>query len=73
MLTTCAEPGCDTLVFAGRCLQHERPQARVFVRGRPFRPASRSIGAADVSVDVAAHVASAIARSPALSGSRDRF
>lgn len=36
MLTTCVEPGCETLVMGGRCIEHERPQTRVFVRGRPF-------------------------------------
>lgn len=38
MLTTCAEPGCDTFVLGGFCLEHESPQTRVFVRGRPFVP-----------------------------------
>lgn len=45
MLATCAEPGCETFVLGGFCLQHERPQTRVFVRGRPFgapAPASRA-------------------------------
>jgi hypothetical protein len=32
----CAEPGCETLVMGGYCLEHEQPQTRVFVRGRPF-------------------------------------
>jgi hypothetical protein len=32
----CAEPGCDTLVVGGLCLEHEAPMTRVFVRGRPF-------------------------------------
>lgn len=36
MLTRCAEPGCETLVLGGRCLEHEAPQTRIFVRGRPF-------------------------------------
>ncbi|MGH3132976.1 MAG: hypothetical protein ACRDNY_04405 [Gaiellaceae bacterium] len=36
MLTTCSEPGCSTLVMGGRCIEHERPQMRVFVRGRPY-------------------------------------
>lgn len=36
MLTTCQEPGCTTIVMGGRCLEHERHPARVFVRGRPF-------------------------------------
>ena len=39
VLTTCIEPGCETLVLGGRCLEHERPQTRIFVRGRPFEPA----------------------------------
>lgn len=38
MLTTCAEPGCETFVLGGFCLVHEAPQKRVFVRGRPFVP-----------------------------------
>jgi hypothetical protein len=36
MLTTCSEPGCATLVLGGRCIEHERPATRVFVRGRPL-------------------------------------
>jgi hypothetical protein len=36
MLTRCTEPGCETLVLGGRCLEHEAPQTRIFVRGRPF-------------------------------------
>jgi len=36
MLTRCSQPGCETLVLGGRCLEHEYPQNRVFVRGRPF-------------------------------------
>jgi hypothetical protein len=32
----CAEPGCETLVVGGYCLEHEQPQLREFVRGRPF-------------------------------------
>jgi hypothetical protein len=36
IVRTCAEPGCDTLVVGGLCLEHEVPQTRVFVRGRPF-------------------------------------
>jgi hypothetical protein len=36
MLTTCAEPGCNTFVLGGFCLVHDAPQTRVFVRGRPF-------------------------------------
>lgn len=36
MLTTCSEPGCATLVMGGRCIEHERPATRVFVRGRPL-------------------------------------
>jgi hypothetical protein len=39
MLKRCAEPGCDTFVLGGFCLDHELPQTRVFVRGRPFVPA----------------------------------
>jgi hypothetical protein len=75
LLTTCVEPGCTTLCMGGRCVEHDRPRTRVFVRGRPFRPAPRSavVGAQDVAVDVAAHVGSVITRSPALTGSRSRF
>jgi hypothetical protein len=40
MLTTCSEPGCTTLVMGGRCLEHETPPTRIFVRGRPFATAS---------------------------------
>lgn len=36
MLTTCSEPGCTTIVLGGRCIDHERPQLKTFVRGRPF-------------------------------------
>ncbi len=36
MLKTCTEPGCTTWVLGGACLEHEQPQTRVFVRGRPF-------------------------------------
>jgi hypothetical protein len=36
MLTKCAEPGCETFVLGGFCLDHEAPQTRSFVRGRPF-------------------------------------
>jgi hypothetical protein len=36
MLTRCAEPGCETFVLGGCCLEHEYPQTRIFVRGRPF-------------------------------------
>jgi hypothetical protein len=39
MLTTCSEPGCATLVMGGRCIEHETPAARIFVRGRPFATA----------------------------------
>jgi hypothetical protein len=39
MLKRCAEPGCDTFVLGGFCLDHELPPTRVFVRGRPFVPA----------------------------------
>jgi hypothetical protein len=45
MLTTCSEPGCATLVLGGRCIEHERPATRVFVRGRPLAGAhARSKG-----------------------------
>lgn len=36
MLTRCAEPGCETFVLGGFCLEHDAPQTRIFVRGRPF-------------------------------------
>jgi hypothetical protein len=55
MLTTCSEPGCATLVMGGRCLEHERGPARVFVRGRPFIAAGDTASAAP---DVVASVAS---------------
>ena len=48
IVQACAEPGCETLVMGGYCLEHETPVTRVFVRGRPFVPA-----------DVTAHVARA--------------
>jgi hypothetical protein len=55
MLTTCSEPGCATLVMGGRCVEHERPPTRVFVRGRPFI----AVGAtASTGPDVVASVAS---------------
>lgn len=46
MLTTCSEPGCATLVMGGRCIEHEKPPTRVFVRGRPLVVAQRRIGGA---------------------------
>jgi hypothetical protein len=46
MLTTCAKPGCDTFVLGGFCMEHEVPQTRIFVRGRPFVP---SVGARSVN------------------------
>jgi hypothetical protein len=39
MLSTCASPGCNTLVFGvGRCLEHQAAVPLEFVRGRPFVP-----------------------------------
>ena len=46
MLTTCNEPGCATLVMGGRCIEHEKPPTRVFVRGRPVVAAQRRTGGA---------------------------
>jgi hypothetical protein len=43
MLTTCSEPGCETLVMGGRCLEHDQRPARVFVRGRPLVAAPRRV------------------------------
>jgi hypothetical protein len=46
MLSTCTEPGCNTLVFGvGACLEHEARLTREFVRGRPFVPAVRELRA----------------------------
>jgi hypothetical protein len=40
MLTSCSEPGCETVVMdGGLCLAHESRVVRVFPRGRPFVPA----------------------------------
>jgi hypothetical protein len=41
MLTTCSEPGCTTLVMGGRCIEHDHPASRVFVRGRPLTRATQ--------------------------------
>lgn len=54
MLTTCSEPGCATLVMGGRCLEHESPQARAFVRGRPFAVGSPTVGSSQIGLGVLA-------------------
>ena len=48
MLTTCSEPGCETLVMGGRCLEHESRPARAFVRGRPYAVGSPAVGLSQI-------------------------
>jgi hypothetical protein len=38
MLMRCSEPGCSTLGFGRRCINHEPKLTQVFVRGRPWPP-----------------------------------
>jgi hypothetical protein len=57
MLTTCSDPGCETLVLGGgRCIEHELRQSRVFDRGRAF---VATVGGGQASVRGGASFASA--------------
>jgi hypothetical protein len=38
----CTFDGCTVLTIGSRCVEHDRPVRRTFVRGRPFAAAARS-------------------------------
>jgi hypothetical protein len=54
LLTTCAEPDCQTLVLGGWCVEHDRRPPRVFVRGRPYVRQRARLATAAMSVKVRA-------------------
>jgi hypothetical protein len=72
VLTTCKEPGCETLVMGGRCIDHERPQNRIFVRGRPF-VAQKLAPAMPVSLGTIRFATPARVRVPTLTRSASVF
>jgi len=44
VIRACDQPGCSTLTLGPLCLAHELPVTRTFPRGRPYRPASLTVG-----------------------------
>jgi hypothetical protein len=40
ILGRCTFEGCNVLTIGTRCVEHDVPVTRVFVRGRPFSPRS---------------------------------
>ncbi len=42
----CTIDGCAMLTIGSRCVEHDFPVTRTFVRGRPFQRNAPSVGAA---------------------------
>jgi hypothetical protein len=40
IVTQCTTPGCETLTMGPLCIEHDLPVTKVFVRGRPWAPAT---------------------------------